>query len=49
MGFEFENIGRQSTFLELLQETTKFEVVPMAIVKGFDSSADSSNRLDNLK
>ena len=49
MGFEFENIGRQSTFLELLQETTKFEVVPMAIVKGFDSSADSSNRFDNLK
>ena len=49
MGFEFENIGRQSAFLELLQETTKFKVVPMAIVKGFDSSADSSDRWNNLK
>ena len=48
MGFEFDNIGRQSVFLEWLQETTNFSVVPMAIVKGFDSSSDASDRLNSL-
>ncbi len=37
MGFEFDNIGRQSVFLEWLQKTTNFSVVPMAIVKKFQN------------
>ena len=50
MGFEFDNIGRQSAFLELLQQTTKFKVVPMAIVKGLTlRRTDSSDRLKHLK
>jgi len=48
MGFEFDNIGRQSVFLEWLQETTNFKVVPMAIVRGFNSSGDASDRLNSM-
>jgi threonine dehydratase len=44
MGFEFDNIGRQSEFLEWLLETTKFQVVPTEIVRHFNPSDNANNR-----
>ncbi len=49
MGFEFDNIGRQSKFLDWLQDSIKFQVVPMAVVKGFKSSADSATHWKTLR
>ena len=49
MGFEFQNIGLQSEFLEWLQGFTRFQVVPMEDVKHFDSSQDSSKRWQSLR
>ena len=49
MGFEFENIGRQSEFLEWLQTSNRFQVVPMEDVKHFDSSQDSTKRWQTLR
>jgi len=43
MGFDFANIGLQSNFMEWLQSSTKFEVVPLAIVKGFNSPSGNPN------
>lgn len=34
MGFEFPGLPEQSTFLEWLQASAKFDVVPMTVVKG---------------
>ena len=42
MGFDFENIARQSEFFDWLQESqTKFEVVDIEVVRHFTSSTDS--------
>lgn len=49
MGFEFANIGRQSEFLEWLQKTTKFQVVPTEVVRHFNPSDDSNNRWQSLR
>ena len=49
MGFEFDNIGRQSEFLEWLQESTNFQVVPMNEVKHFNSSEDANTRWKTLR
>jgi len=50
MGFEFDNIGRQSEFIEWLEGSTKFQVVPMAVVKGFHSTAvDPTDRWNTLR
>jgi len=49
MGFEFENIGRQSEFLEWLQGSTKFQVVPAAEVRHFNSADDALDRWQTLR
>lgn len=49
MGFEFKNIGLQSEFMEWLQTSTRFQVVPMDDVKHFDSSQDTSKRWQSLR
>jgi threonine dehydratase len=49
MGFEFDNIGLQSEFLEWLQIATRFQVVPMEDVQHFDSSRDSTKRWQALR
>ncbi len=48
MGFEFDNIGRQSEFMEWLQATTKFQVVPTEIVRHFSPSSDAELRWKSL-
>ena len=48
MGFEFDNIGRQSEFLDWLQATTKFQVVPTEIVRHFSPSSDAELRWKSL-
>ncbi|MDG1874069.1 MAG: pyridoxal-phosphate dependent enzyme [Mariniblastus sp.] len=49
MGFEFDNIGRQSEFLEWLKGSTKFQAIPMAVVKGFHATADPVGRWSTLQ
>ncbi len=49
MGFEFDNIGHQSEFLDWLQKTTKFQVVPTDVVRHFNPSDDSSTRWQTLR
>jgi hypothetical protein len=42
MGFDFENIARQSEFLDWLQDSqTKFEVVDIEVARHFTGSANS--------
>jgi threonine dehydratase len=49
MGFEFTTIGRQSEFLEWLQESTKFQVVPAAEVQHFHSTDDAEHSWQTLR
>ncbi|MFK7766713.1 MAG: pyridoxal-phosphate dependent enzyme [Mariniblastus sp.] len=49
MGFEFDNIGRQSTFLEWLESSTKFQRVPIKVVQHFNSQADATSRWETLR
>lgn len=49
MGFEFDNIGRQSEFLEWLQETTKFQIVPTEVVRHFNPSNNSDSRWNSMR
>lgn len=49
MGFEFAHIGLQSEFIEWLQATTKFELVPTEVVRHFNSSEDLNSRWQTLK
>lgn len=49
MGFEFEHIGLQSEFIEWLQATTNFELVPTEVVRHFNSSDDLTARWQTLK
>ena len=48
MGFEFQNLGKQTEFIEWLVETTEFQPVPMEQVQHVNLDNKNSDRLKSL-
>ena len=48
MGFEFNDVGRQSEFIEWLEQTTDFQPVPTEQIRHFNAGTDSAGRFKSL-
>lgn len=48
MGFEFDDLGKQTEFIEWLVETTRFQPVPMDQVKHLNLANINSDRFETL-
>ena len=48
MGFEFDDLGKQSKFIEWLVETTQFQPVPMDQVRHLNLANMNSDRFETL-